>query len=335
VDYDARVPGAGTFAATYYAFGELLLNDQRHYAGPVFSEGGYHQWIYAGLASGNYGQIIITPDSPLDPAFNLLKIHPLETNIGLGVGTIGWINHGDPPEAIAAQVDRYLLACLVYGHIAYLPEEPFDPRLLLRVYHLARAASRHMAGERPVAIDYAGADGGWLSLSAVQAAGPAGHDRLRIRYPGGKILYANGSRTQPWSLEDEETAPAILPPDGFRFVSPHGLICASDLLDGRRVDRAETPGGWFLDGRGATVSWGPLTADGCVALLADPSREPSWRLIDGGGNTTLRVAADAAPARLRAVAQDGEVRGEIEPPVEAGYRCIRPVGGAVRYEPIT
>ena len=332
VDYDARVPGAGTFAATYYAFGELLLNDQRHYAGPVFSEGGYHQWLYAGLASGNYGQIIITPDSPLDPAFNLLKIHPLETNIGLGVGTIGWVNHKDPPEAVAAQVDRYLLACLVYGHIAYLPEEPFDPRLLLRVYHLARAASLHMAGERPVAIEYADADGGWLSLSEVQAAGPAGHDRLRIRYPGGKTLYANGSRTQSWSLEDGETASAILPPDGFRFVSQHGLICASELLNGRRCDRAETPGGWFLDGRGQTVTWGPLTADGCVALLADPSREPAWTLIDGGGNTVIRVAADASPARLRAVAQNGEVLAEIEPAVEAGYRRILPVGGAVRYE---
>ena len=334
VDYDARVPGAGTFAATYYAFGELLLNDQRHYAGPVFSEGGYHQWIYAGLASGNYGQIIITPDSPLDPAFNLLKIHPLETNVGLGVGTIGWINHQDPPETIAAQVDRYLLACLVYGHIAYLPEEPFDTRLLLRVYHLARAASLHMAGERPVAIEYAGADGGWLSLSAVQAAGPAGHERLRIRYPGGKILYANGSRTQPWRLGDGETASAILPPDGFRFVSAHGLICASELLDGRRVDRAEMPGGWFLDGRGATASWGPLMADGCVALLDDPSHDFAWRLIDGGGNTVIRVAADASPARLRALALDGTGLAELAPPIEAGYRCIQPINGAVRYEPV-
>ena len=148
-----------------------------------------------------------------------------------------------------------------------------------------------------------------------------------------KTLYANGSRTQSWSLEDGETASAILPPDGFRFVSQHGLICASELLNSRRCDRAETPGGWFLDGRGTAVSWGPLTADGCAALLADPSREPAWTLIDGGGNTVIRVAADASPARLRAVAQDGEVLAEIEPPVEAGYRCLRPVGGAVRYEP--
>ncbi|MGC8843228.1 MAG: hypothetical protein ACP5QS_04765, partial [bacterium] len=54
VDYDARVPGAGTFAATFYAYGELLLNDQLTY-GPTFSEGTWH-YLYAGLVTGNYAQ---------------------------------------------------------------------------------------------------------------------------------------------------------------------------------------------------------------------------------------------------------------------------------------
>ena len=31
-DFDARVPGAGTMAATFYAYGQLLLNDQRRMA---------------------------------------------------------------------------------------------------------------------------------------------------------------------------------------------------------------------------------------------------------------------------------------------------------------
>ena len=53
VDYDARVPGAGTFAATYYAYGELMLNQQKVWQGPVFGEGGVH-WIYAGLICGTY-----------------------------------------------------------------------------------------------------------------------------------------------------------------------------------------------------------------------------------------------------------------------------------------
>ena len=52
-DYDARVPGAGTFAQTFYAYGELFRNDSRVYGGLIFSEGTY-QWLYAGLADGNY-----------------------------------------------------------------------------------------------------------------------------------------------------------------------------------------------------------------------------------------------------------------------------------------
>jgi hypothetical protein len=47
-DYDARVPGAGTFAATFYAYGELLLHDQEVYDHHCWSEG-HHQWLYAGL----------------------------------------------------------------------------------------------------------------------------------------------------------------------------------------------------------------------------------------------------------------------------------------------
>ena len=54
-DFDARVPGAGTFAATFYAYGQLLRNDQQVY-GPTQSEGTY-QWLYAGLTSGSYGWV--------------------------------------------------------------------------------------------------------------------------------------------------------------------------------------------------------------------------------------------------------------------------------------
>ncbi|MCP5118222.1 MAG: hypothetical protein GY953_45995, partial [bacterium] len=54
-DFDARVPGAATFAATFYAYGQLLLNDQRIY-GPTQSESTF-QWLFAGLQSGGYGWV--------------------------------------------------------------------------------------------------------------------------------------------------------------------------------------------------------------------------------------------------------------------------------------
>jgi len=73
-DYDARVPGAGTLAATFYAYGQLLLNDQRVY-GPTQSEATY-QWLWAGLESGSYGWVYTNYNllkEPLDVAFHLMK----------------------------------------------------------------------------------------------------------------------------------------------------------------------------------------------------------------------------------------------------------------------
>ncbi|MDZ7618134.1 MAG: hypothetical protein U1E05_14105, partial [Patescibacteria group bacterium] len=54
-DFDARVPGAGTFAATFYAYGEIMLHQKKTWNGPVYSEGNNH-WYYSGLTDGNYGQ---------------------------------------------------------------------------------------------------------------------------------------------------------------------------------------------------------------------------------------------------------------------------------------
>jgi hypothetical protein len=41
-DFDARVPGAGTFAQTFYAYGEIMLLQKATWKGPVYSEGGNH-----------------------------------------------------------------------------------------------------------------------------------------------------------------------------------------------------------------------------------------------------------------------------------------------------
>src|SRR5271157_46763 len=84
-DFDARVPGAGTFADTYYAYGQLLLNDQRVY-GVAESEGTL-QWIYAGLESGSYGWVYTDVNlltEPLDVSFHLMQIHPLQSDYGMG-----------------------------------------------------------------------------------------------------------------------------------------------------------------------------------------------------------------------------------------------------------
>ena len=99
-DFDARVPGAGTFAATFYAYGQLLRNDQQVY-GPTQSEGTY-QWLYAGLTSGSYGWVYTKANlltEPLDVSFKLRKILPLECDYGMGdtgYYLANWTRTGSP-----------------------------------------------------------------------------------------------------------------------------------------------------------------------------------------------------------------------------------------------
>ncbi len=340
VDYDARVPGAATFAATYYAFGELLWNDQRHYAGPVISEGFYH-WMYAGLVSGNYGQLNHfgrvghDPLGALDPAFNLLKIHPLETDVGLGVTPDHFLTcRGTDEAALDAGTDRYLCACLAYGHIAYLPDDKYGIRRMLRVYHMARAFSERAAGARVTAIHARHADGHWMDLSEIHAAPLAPDCRLRIVYEGGETLFLNWGWDTDWLIADSTGRPVTLPPNGWLF-EHHGewLSASTRDDDGVRRDRAQTSEGWFVDGRGGETVFGPVAAAGAAALLIDPARPETIILIDGGGNTRFEVPAELAGSCYRAIAPDNTTLSE---PVFTrrgeSYAVLRAVPGAARYE---
>jgi hypothetical protein len=336
VDCDARVPGAGTFAATYYAYGEMLLNDQRLYCGPVISEGFYH-WIYAGLVSGNYGQlghfghVGYDPLGPLDPAFNLLKIHPLESDVGIGVYP-DYILTCRGEDQIEAGNDRYLCATLAYGHIAYLPDDRYGIRLLLRVYHLARAASACYAGAKPLAIHCEADDGRWLDLSEVHAKPLANTCRLRVAYPRERVLYINWDWERRWAVRDRRAHVVTLPPNGFLFEGPAGIVCASLWNGAVRQDMAQTPEGWFVDGRGQEVEYGPLAARGSAALLVPAARPGCYRLIDGGGNDTFRIAFAHASAQAIAFNEKGERLAETSFAKRGKWSVLAAVPNAVRYE---
>ena len=129
-DFDARVPGAGTFAATFYAYGQLLRNDQQVY-GPTQSEGTY-QWLYAGLTSGSYGWVYTKVNlltQPLDVSFMLRKIHPLECDYGMG-DTSYYLSQMDKDWATSPKrreyLDLFLATTIAYGNMGWLVTD-FDP----------------------------------------------------------------------------------------------------------------------------------------------------------------------------------------------------------------
>lgn len=290
-DYDARVPGAGTFAATFYAYGELLLHDSRVYEGPIFSEGSYH-CLYAGLPDGNYAIQYGGYDfarEPLLPQFDLHSIHPLSIDIGMGwtsnfCNWPGW----NRPDRISGSVDRFLLATLAYGHIGWLVEEAHSMRLAARSYYVIGPVSARYAMVEPVAVEYLDGDS-IVSTSEALASGAYRHSMLRVTYPGGLVLWLNGNRERTWAVSGGGIL-YVLPPHGWLVRGDDGrLTVLSALVEGRRRDLVVCAEHIFLDARDSHVELPHLAAAGGVVV-----RSPAAgvvEVIDTGGNEAIGFGA--------------------------------------------
>jgi len=329
VDYDARVPGAGTFAATFYAYGELLLNDQKVY-GPVWSEGTY-QWLYAGLASGNYGLCYDGVDmskEPLNVAFDLLKIHPLECDIGMP-----WTSHffkdpgWDKPENIDESVDHLIAATIAYGHIGWLVEESYGIERTCRSYYMLQQLQKRYAMEPVAKIEYADADGKMLTVSQAIARDALKNSRLHVVYRNGLEVYVNGS-TEVWPVSVSGFPLLVqLPSWGWVAWDKKGeFVEFSAMMDGHRVDYVKSPEYEYLDGRGHVTVWGGIRAKGGVAVR---HREGSIEVIDIYGNEEIGVRTDFA--KCLAYDADGKNLGEAKLRREGGMTLIQTIKGARSY----
>jgi hypothetical protein len=272
-DYDARVPGAGTFAQTFYAYGELLRNDSRAYDGPIFSEGTYH-WLYAGLADGNYA---IAYDGrplakePLLPVFDLYQIHTKECDIGMG-WTAQFCN-GIPEwrkaENLDHAIDRFLLHTLAYGHIGWLVEEEHGIARSCRSYYMLQQVQARYGLRTPARIAYwDGARMVGVSAALTQDL-PRTRRQLFVEYPGGLQLWLNDHPIQNWRLaESKSAAPELnLPPAGWAaFTRDQKMFSFSALRGTNRVDYIRSPDYIYLDGRSRWFDATEAATDGALAI---------------------------------------------------------------------
>lgn len=284
VDYDARVPGAGTFAATFYAYGELLLHDQDVYDAHCWSEGN-HQWLYAGLCAGNYGLTysgLRLWKYPYLPHFDLLKMHPLCVDIGMPwtaqffKDKEGW----QKQENVVASIDQFLAATVAYGHIGWLVEEGHGMRQTCRSYCMLQPLQARYVMLKPEEIRY-GTDRGIVSSSEALLSGDWRRSQVFIRYPNGLRVWVNGNATDSWRVEHQGTR-HDLPPFGWLAVGTDGFFESSEAIEGRRCDRAMTPECLFLDGRGTWRDWEGIGTSGSVAVRrAKGGQGLSITTIDG------------------------------------------------------
>ncbi|MCU0917474.1 MAG: hypothetical protein MUC88_23345 [Planctomycetes bacterium] len=348
-DFDARVPGAGTFAATFYAYGELLLHDQGVYDNHCWSEGN-HQWLYAGLCAGNYGLTYSSLrlwEYPYLPHFDLLKMHPLSVDIGVPwtsqffTGKAGW----QKPENIVTSIDQFLAATIAYGHIGWLVEETHGLRQTCRSYYMLQPLQSRYAMLKPQEILY-GTEDGLVSSSEALLTGDWRKSRLFILYPNDLRIWVNGNATEPWQVAGIAHE---LPPFGWLAIGMDGFFECSETLDGRRYDRVSAPECVFLDGRGRWRRYDGIGTAGSVAVRrAERGRglsvitvaevdhlaiaEPEGTFAPDDVRTIIGAVARAQALTVRAFDESDKYLGEIAAQqTELGWD-IRPPGSAVRLE---
>ena len=84
-DYNALVDGSAEQITTFKAYAQLLAYERLTHNGPVLGEGDNH-FMYAGLVDGVEAQFEDLDYTKIQPIvdFDLLKIHPLAVNHGMG-----------------------------------------------------------------------------------------------------------------------------------------------------------------------------------------------------------------------------------------------------------
>jgi hypothetical protein len=328
-DYDARVPGAGTFAATFYAYGEIMLHQKRTWGGPVYSEGNNH-WYYCGLTDGNYGQDqqAHLAENPWLVDFDLLKLHPLCCNFGMGNPEMFFGRsrgvHFSAQEA-EARLDHFLAATLAFGHTGFLVTEGGIEHTV-RSYFLLQQVHARYAQEKALQIRYADQQGRLLETSAAVAGGALGRSQIVTRYSGGLEVTVNGHATENWA-----TPGGLLPPYGWCVKDARGqLLARSTLVDGHRADYVDSPAYLYADGRGRFTRLEHKAAcDG--PMIVTWRDDGTAELIPVGRCSSFGVALGGRSATALALDEDRRPLGPAEVRTARGLVYVMPVKKAFSY----
>ena len=338
-DYDARVPGAGTFSATFYAYGQLLLNDQKVY-GPTQSESTF-QWLFAGLQSGGYGWVYTDVNlltHPLDVAFRVHKLNPLECDYGMGQ-TDYYLSRLDKEWKTSPKrreyVDLFLATTIGYGNMGWLVkdwglDDAFGVEAMARSYYMMQQLQQQYGFQKPKTIEYADRSGGFLTPSQAHATGAIADSRLHVVYENGTEVYVNRSGSGDWAVKDAKGRVVSLPPSGWLAFQPaNGLYEFSALADGRRIDYVKAPEFEFLDGRGAWTEQGDLACAGSIARRVRKGGALELTDIYGNDRIAFRTARGGT---LTAFDEKGKSLGTVETSApRPGWREYKPVAGGRTY----
>ncbi len=240
IDYEAGIEGAGQFLHAYKKLSWLFDYMREVHGGPLFGEGNMHA-VWAGRADGCEAQIGGRGGEihPVLVDFDLLKVHPLAVNHGMGYYS-RWhrLRHGKLTDR---EMDKYRAQELAYGHAGFLNTGMFaELTQVLREYYLVQPIQERYVPARPVSISYL-FDKQWVS-SQIACRTKAGR-RVHVAYDNGLELWINDGRPG-WIVGDRK-----LPPYGFVASGAGVEAWTAWVGEGLVADYAETEPRIFADPR--------------------------------------------------------------------------------------
>ncbi|HEX8235000.1 MAG TPA: DUF5696 domain-containing protein [Abditibacteriaceae bacterium] len=247
VDHRAGEEGAATFKRVWDVHRALWDYERTTHGGPVFGEGHNH-WYWSGYLDGAEAQFSQGwPErqgmsAPLMVDFDLLKMHPLQLNHGMGYYSRWWDRatwRGLPPLHV---LDQYRMQEVAYGHAGFLDSQVYAVLPLAWLeHHLMSPVTARYAAATPTNIAYR-INGKWLDSTAAAKAGQ--WTQVRVRYSNGLVVTANGG------TGNLGEAGHVLPRFGW-LARGAGVTAYTALRDGVIVDYAETSSSVFANARRA------------------------------------------------------------------------------------
>lgn len=266
LDFDSRMPDAGMMRGTYERYAMLLMNERKAYGGPVISEGGTHWW-YAGLVDGNYGNDRVL-ELPVFPDFNLLRIHPLEMDMGY-MGTDY----------------QYLAYTLAYGLKGFFNLTDKTPEIIRR-YAMLQPLQKDYVMVPVSSIQYC-ANGKWYNTSDAIRRDLLSAPKLKVCYQSGLTMYINFGKDN-WTVKVGRNT-YVLPQYGFVACNTKTGMRSSSVVatSGNRLDEVHSPELYYLNTNGKDVQ-GKLGGNGCYMVFKQNDKE--WEIVPV--QTESRIAFD-------------------------------------------
>jgi len=286
VDYDARKPNPAMLQTVFRAYAKTFLIEKEAYRGPIVSEG-HRYFYYAGMIDGNYAHLGNVPgrhtwQTPFLVDFDLLKIHPLEVDLGMSYRkAYGFDRHAKNCEEA---LDRFLCASIAFGHsgirywgwgprwrdegeLTFLPEDPLaeKKRVVARTYFMIQQLAARYALTPVRSIAYWDGTRLMNSSDAIRS-GAVDRSQVTVEYENGLRVFANGSFTHTWHVNLENRT-YELPPNGWVAIQGGDFIEYSAVRDGHRVDYVRSPVYTFADGRGIPTDFGGIRATNAIIIL--------------------------------------------------------------------